>query len=56
LKGPDFDKLRAAIESEARATTVQRLKAAVVSAADAWVRAIDEPADKGAITNPPRTC
>jgi len=30
-----------------RATAVQRLKAAVVPAADAWVSAIDKAADKG---------
>ena len=47
LKGPDFDKLRAAVESEARTIAIQRLMAAVVPAADAWVRAIDEAADKG---------
>jgi hypothetical protein len=47
LKGPEFDKLRAAFESEVRASAVQRLKSAVGPAADAWVRAIDHAADKG---------
>jgi molecular chaperone GrpE (heat shock protein) len=47
LKGPDFEKLRAEIETEAKATAVERLKAAVIPAADAWVRALEEAADEG---------
>src|SRR5215471_3881416 len=47
LKGPEFEKLRDAMESEIRATAMQRLQAAVVPAAEAWVRSIDVAADKG---------
>jgi hypothetical protein len=47
LKGPEFEKMRGGFESEVRATAVQRLKAAVIPAADAWVRAIEGAADQG---------
>jgi len=47
LKGPEYDKLRAALDAELRMAAIQRLKAHVLPATDAWGRAIETAADKG---------
>jgi hypothetical protein len=47
LKGPEYDALRKHFDSEVKASAVERLKAGILPAADAWVKAIDVAADKG---------
>ena len=47
LQGPDFDRLKAQVESEIFDDARRILKANVVRAAKAWPRAIDTAAEKG---------
>jgi hypothetical protein len=47
LKGPAYDKLRKHFDTEIKASAVERLKAGILPAADAWVKAVDVAADKG---------
>jgi hypothetical protein len=47
LKGPEYDKLRKHFDTEIKASAVERLKAGILPAADAWVKAVDVAADQG---------
>lgn len=47
LKGPEFDALRKHFDTEIKAGAVERLKAGILPAADAWVKAVGVAADKG---------
>src|SRR5262245_22580857 len=47
LKGPEYEALRKHFDTEIKASAIERLKAGILPAADAWVKAIDNAADKG---------
>lgn len=47
LKGPEYDALRKHFDTEIKASAIERLKAGILPAADAWVKAVDNAADKG---------
>lgn len=47
LKGPEYDALRKHFDTEIKASAIERLKAGIVPAADAWVRSVEVAADKG---------
>jgi len=47
LKGPEYDALRKHFDTEIKASAIERLKAGILPAADAWVKAIDNAAGKG---------
>ena len=47
FKGPEYEALRKHFDTEIKAGAVERLKAGILPAADAWVRAVDVAGDKG---------
>ncbi len=47
MKGPEYDKLRKHFDTEIKASAVERLKAGILPAADAWVRSVGVAAEKG---------
>jgi hypothetical protein len=47
MKGPEYDALRKHYDSEIKATAVERLKAGILGAADAWVRSVEVASEKG---------
>jgi len=47
MKGPEYEQLRKQFDSEIKATAIERLKAGIIPAADAWTKAVSVAGEKG---------